>query len=236
MSQSHGHSEKHFLMSQTLRDLVIGLSDGLTVPFALAAGLSGAVGSNSLIIIAGLSEIAAGAVAMGLGGYLSGKSEIDVYANELKREYDEVEKIPEQEKAEVRQVFSEFGMDKTAADAAVHALTKDKDKWVQFMMKFELGLERPDPKQVYWSALRIGGGYTIGGVIPLLPYFWANQPLDGLAGSTVLTALALMIFGYIKSLAVGQPPWRGAVKLTFIGGIAAAAAFAIAHFSGLWLH
>lgn len=227
------HKESHFLMSAALQDLVIGLSDGLTVPFALAAGLSGAVNSNGIIITAGLAEIVAGAIAMGLGGYLSGKSEMEVYANELKREYEEVEQIPEEERREVRALFREFGLDANSTEAAVHALTQNKDNWVKFMMKFELGLEKPRHRDVYLSALRIDGGYIAGGLIPLAPYFLASSPSQGLGISIAITIAALMIFGYFKSVIVGQAPFKGALKVTLIGTVAAACAFWIAHLTAL---
>ena len=229
MSSHHHHNEEHFLQSASLRDFVIGLSDGLTVPFALAAGLSGAVATSGIIITAGVAEIVAGSIAMGLGGYLGGRSEIEHYESELQREYAEVEEVPDEEKTEVRKIFAEYGMDATAQEAAVNSLAKNKHKWVEFMMRFELGLEKPDPSQAYYSAFRIGGGYALGGTIPLIPYLFTQEaPQTGLAYSAIVTIFSLLIFGYFKSHILGQRPIWGAIKIASIGAIAAACAFTIA--------
>ena len=204
------------------------MSDGLTVPFALAAGLSGAVHSNTVIITAGIAEIVAGSIAMGLGGYLAGKTEQEHYQSELKREYEEVEFLPEKEKEEVREVFAEYGLSKSTQDIIAEEISKDKDKWVDFMMKYELGLEKPDVNRARNSAATIGISYIIGGFIPLSAYFITHTPYDGLIGSSVLTVICLFIFGYFKSKVTGQPPVKGAIKVTLIGIAAAAAAFIIA--------
>ena len=225
---SHSHKEEHLSSSEFITDIVIGMSDGLTVPFALAAGLSGAVSSNTVIITAGIAEIVAGSIAMGLGGYLAGKTEQEHYQAELKREYDEVENLPEKEKQEVRDVFAEYGLSKAAQDIIAEEMSKDKDKWVDFMMKYELGLEKPHPNRARKSASTIGISYIVGGFIPLSAYFLTHTPYEGLIGSAILTVICLFIFGYFKSKVTGQPPIKGALKVTLIGIAAAAAAFIIA--------
>ncbi len=223
------HEEKHFEGSATVRDIVIGMSDGLTVPFALAAGLSGAIQNNDIIITAGMAEIVAGSIAMGLGGYLAGKTEIEHYDSELKREYDEVEVFPEREKQEVREVFEEYGLSKQSTELIVEELAKDKDKWVNFMMRFELGLEKPDINRARQSALTIGISYIAGGIVPLASYFFTDTANTGLIYSCVITTLCLFVFGFLKSKVIGQPPFFGALRITFIGAIAAASAFYVAH-------
>ncbi|WP_131539726.1 VIT1/CCC1 transporter family protein [Pedobacter nototheniae] len=222
------HDEKHLKSSAFISDIVIGMSDGLTVPFALAAGLSAAVSSNSIIITAGIAEIIAGCIAMGLGGYLAGKTEQEHYESELKREYLEVENVPEKEKEEVKEIFAEYGLDEKAQDLIVDQLSRNKDHWVDFMMKFELGLERPDINRARNSALTIGFSYCVGGMLPLSAYFFTSMPQDGLILSAILTTICLFVFGYFKSRVTGQPPIKGAFKVTAIGLIAAAAAFLIA--------
>lgn len=222
------HDEKHLKSSAFISDIVIGMSDGLTVPFALAAGLSAAVSSNSIIITAGIAEIIAGCIAMGLGGYLAGKTEQEHYESELKREYLEVENVPEKEKEEVREIFAEYGLDEKAQDLIVDQLSRNKDHWVDFMMKFELGLERPDINRARNSALTIGFSYCVGGMLPLSAYFFTSMPQDGLILSAILTTICLFVFGYFKSRVTGQPPIKGAFKVTAIGLIAAGAAFLIA--------
>jgi VIT1/CCC1 family predicted Fe2+/Mn2+ transporter len=208
--------------------VVIGMSDGLTVPFALAAGLSGAVSSTNLIIIAGLAEIAAGSIAMGLGGYLAGKTETDHYNSELKREYNEVETVPEMEKQELRTFFSSLGLSREVQEQAVEEVSRDKEKWVELMMKYELGLEKPDPQRAKKSAFNIGFSYIVGGLIPLSPYFFTADGIQGLKISTVITLICLFVFGYFKSKLTGVNRWEGAIRVMFIGAIAAGCAFAIA--------
>lgn len=222
------HQEHHNSSSDFIKDVVIGMSDGLTVPFALAAGLSGAVSSTGLIVLAGLAEITAGAIAMGLGGYLAGKTEQDFYQSELKREYEEVEALPEEEKREVRAFFQELGLSPDVQEKAVEEITQDKKKWVDFMMKYELNLDEPDPKRARNSAFNIGGSYIVGGLVPLSPYFFIPQPTEALRWSVVVTLVCLFIFGYIKSRVTGINPWWGAVRVTLIGAAAAAAAFFVA--------
>ncbi|MFM6947930.1 MAG: VIT1/CCC1 transporter family protein [Aquirufa sp.] len=224
----HHLHEKHLKSSDFLTDIVIGMSDGLTVPFALAAGLSGAVSSASIVTTAGVAEIVAGSIAMGLGGYLAGMTEKEHYEAELKREYDEVERVPEREKEEIREVFEDYGLSPEAQEIVVECISKDKDKWVDFMMRFELGLEKPNPNRARNSALTIGISYVIGGLIPLAPYFFVENPVDGLIDSAAITLLALFIFGYFKSKITEQQPFIGALKVTSIGAAAATAAFLVA--------
>jgi vacuolar iron transporter family protein len=225
------HEEEHFSGSEIVRDIVIGMSDGLTVPFALAAGLMGANTGNGIIVTAGLAEIVAGSIAMGLGGYLAGKTEIDHYDSELKREYYEVEVFPEKEKQEVREVFEGYGLSETSQNMIVEELSKDKDKWVNFMMRYELGLEKPDINRARQSALTIGISYIIGGIVPLSTYFpiFTNNAKDGFFYSCIVTAICLFIFGYFKTKIIGQPPLQGAFKILLIGAMAASAAYFIAH-------
>jgi len=222
------HHEHHLKSSDTIRDIVIGMSDGLTVPFALAAGLSGAVNSSTIIITAGIAEIVAGSIAMGLGGFLAGRTEADHYASELIREYDEVKRVPEQEKAEVREVFASFGLSETLQIQVADEMAKDTDKWVDFMMRYELGLEKPEANRATQSAITIGLSYIVGGIIPLSPYFFTVNSIHGLYYSCVITMICLFIFGYFKSRVTGQPAITGAFKVLIIGALAAAAAFGMA--------
>ena len=222
------HEEQHLKSSDALRDIVIGMSDGLTVPFALAAGLSGAVNSTDIIVIAGIAEIAAGSIAMGLGGYLAGKTEQDHYNSELKREYDEVESVPDREKEEVREFFENIGLSSELQSQAVQEISKDKAKWVDFMMKHELGLDKPDPKRATKSALNIGLSYVVGGLVPLSPYFFIDIPIQALKISVGVTLGCLFVFGYFKSRFTGVNPVGGAIRVTLIGAVAAAAAFGVA--------
>lgn len=224
------HKEEHLKSSDFITDVVIGMSDGLTVPFALAAGLSGAVDSNTIIITAGIAEIVAGSIAMGLGGFLAGKTEQEHYQSELEKEYAEIEAIPEKEKQEVKDVFAEYGLNEETQTLIANEMAKDKDKWVDFMMKYELGLEKPHPKRARNSAANIGISYIIGGLIPLSAYFFTSSPTQGLLFSAILTLLSLFVFGYFKSKVTGQAPIKGALKVTFIGFVAAIAAFAVAKF------
>jgi VIT1/CCC1 family predicted Fe2+/Mn2+ transporter len=224
----HIHKEEHVFSAETLRDIVIGMSDGLTVPFALAAGLSGAVSNTNLIIIAGLAEIAAGSIAMGLGGYLAGKTEVDHYNSEMKREFEEVETVPEVEKEELKTFFSSLGLSNEIQNQAVEEVIKDKEKWVELMMKYELGLEKPDPKRATKSAFNIGFSYIVGGLIPLSPYFFVSSGLEGLKISSIITLVCLFVFGYFKSKFTGVNKLSGAFRVMMIGAVAAGCAFAIA--------
>jgi VIT1/CCC1 family predicted Fe2+/Mn2+ transporter len=222
------HQEHHFQQSDFVKDIVIGMADGLTVPFALAAGLSGAVSSNAIILTAGVAEICAGSIAMGLGGYMAGRTEIDHYKSELEREYQEIKTHYELEKEEVRSIFAGYGLSETSQHTIVDELAKDEDKWVEFMMRYELGLEKPDAQRAHKSALNIGIAYIVGGAIPLMGYVFSNKPLHGLYYSAAITAACLLVFGYFKSKLMGQNPVEGALKTTLIGIVAAAAAFFIA--------
>ncbi|MEO8191326.1 MAG: VIT1/CCC1 transporter family protein [Acidobacteriota bacterium] len=222
------HVEKHFTSSATIRDIVIGMSDGLTVPFALAAGLSGAVNSTHVVITAGLAEIAAGSIAMGLGGYLAARTDAEHYSAERAREDRETIEIPEEETREVIELFEDYGVPHGSAVEAAHALRKDRKRWVDFMMKFELGLEKPDPARARTSALTIAGSYVAGGLIPLAPYFFVPENRSALLASVAVTILALFIFGWIKGQFTVKRPLRSAFQTTVVGGLAAGAAFAIA--------
>ena len=222
------HVERHFTASETIRDIVIGMADGLTVPFALAAGLSGAVDSTRLIVTAGLAEIAAGSIAMGLGGYLAARSDAEHYASERIREEREIVEKPAAEAREVAEVFESYGLTLAQSAPIVEALQRNPKAWVDFMMRFELGLEEPDPKRALQSALTIAASYIGGGFIPLAPYLLLSSASRALPISVVLTLLALAIFGYVKGRFTGTVPLKSAIQTAFIGGIAAAAAFGIA--------
>jgi VIT1/CCC1 family predicted Fe2+/Mn2+ transporter len=211
-----------------LQDIVIGLSDGLTVPFALAAGLSGAVSESSLVITAGLAEVVAGSIAMGLGGYLAGKTELEHYNAELAREYWEVKELPDREREEVRELIAEMGISPATQELVVNELIKDEEQWVKFMMKYELGLEKPDPARARNSAATISISYALGGLIPLSAYMFTSTPEQGLVGSAVITILSLLVFGYFKSRMTGQPPIKGAFRMAGIGALAAGAAYFVA--------
>ena len=222
------HVEKHFTAGSTVRDIVIGMSDGLTVPFALAAGLSGAVATTAVIVTAGLAEIAAGSIAMGLGGYLAAKSDAEHYARERTRERAEIREKPLEEEAEIYEVFHKYGLTPEESEPVVTALRNRPEAWIDFMMRFELGLERPDRGRALRSALTIASSYVAGGFIPLAPYFFASASKAGLWMSVMTTLLALLAFGYVKGRFTGTPPARSALQTTLIGGLAAAAAFLIA--------
>jgi vacuolar iron transporter family protein len=222
------HIERHFTGTETVRDIVIGMSDGLTVPFALAAGLSGAVDTTRIIVTAGLAEIAAGSIAMGLGGYLAAKSDAEHYHAERRREETEVTEKPEAEAAEVADVLMAYGMTADESTPVVDAMRKRPAAWVDFMMRFELGLETPDPKRALLSAVTIAGAYIAGGFIPLGPYIFLPKASTALGVSVAITLLALAIFGYVKGRFTGAPPIRSAIQTLLIGGLAAGAAFLIA--------
>ena len=222
------HIERHFAAGALVRDTVIGMSDGLTVPFALAAGLSGAVASTSIIVTAGLAEIAAGSIAMGLGGYLAAKSDAEHYARELAREEQEVREKPAAEAAEVMELLQSYGLTAEESTPLVDAFSRRPKAWVDFMMRFELGLEKPDPRRAIASALTIAGAYVAGGFIPLSPYFFSSTVRTSLVLSVAVTLMALAAFGYVKGHFTGTGPVRGALQTVLIGGLAAAAAFAIA--------
>jgi len=223
------HVEEHLKSSDFITDVVIGMSDGLTVPFALAAGMSSAIADTGIITTAGIAEIIAGSIAMGLGGFLAGKTEQEHYASELKREYREVEEVPETEKEEIKEIFAAYGLSASSQTLIVEELSKDKDKWVEFMMRYELGLEEPHANRATRSALTIGLSYVVGGIIPLLPYFFTHSAANGLKVSASVTILCLFVFGFFKAKVTGQPLLSGALKVTITGALAAAAAYLVAH-------
>lgn len=226
------HVEKHFTASVAVRDVVIGMADGLTVPFALAAGLSGVVDSTTLIVTAGLAEVAAGAIAMGLGGYLAARTDVEHFASEQAREEKETEKMPEVEAAEVADVLRSFGLEDDQVASVVASIRADKKRWVDFMMRYELGLEEPDPKRARNSALTIALSYIAGGLIPLAPYFFIPSVYTALLASAGVTLLALLAFGYVKGRFTTNRPVRSAGQTVLVGGLAAAAAFGIAKLIG----
>ncbi|BAM88588.1 conserved membrane hypothetical protein [Bradyrhizobium oligotrophicum S58] len=226
------HIEKHFTASEVVRDVVIGMADGLTVPFALAAGLSAAVAKTDVIVTAGLAEVVAGAIAMGLGGYLAARSDAEHYAAEEKREHDEIEQLRGREVEEVAAIFRGYGLEGQALTTVVDAIASDRKRWVDFMMRFELGLERPDPKRAPVSAVTIGGSYVIGGLIPLIPYMLAADISSALRISVVATGIALLIFGAIKGHFTGVNKIKSALQTALVGGLAAGAAFWLAHLFG----
>jgi len=222
------HIERHFTSSEVVRDIVIGMSDGLTVPFALAAGLTGAINSTGIIVTAGLAEIAAGSIAMGLGGYLAARSDAEHYAKEREREKKEVAEIPHEEMREVAEVFQAYGLTEDETWPIVQALRRQPSNWIDFMMRFELGLEKPDPKRAVVSAFTIAGAYVAGGFIPLAPYIFSQSASAALLLSVAMTLAALTIFGFVKGRFTGTKPIRSALQTALIGSAAAGAAFAIA--------
>ncbi|OJW26092.1 MAG: iron transporter [Planctomycetales bacterium 71-10] len=224
------HRERHFRAGEAVRDVVIGMADGLTVPFALAAGLTGAATGNGLIVTAGLAEVAAGSIAMGLGGYLAARSDAEYYDRERRREEKEVEVFPELEEAEVVAIFEGYGLDRWQLDPILDAFRANPEAWVDFMMRFELGLERPNPHRAFVSGATIGGSYIVGGLIPLAPYMAMESTERALWTSATVTLLALWIFGYVKGRFTGIRPFRSAAQTALIGGAAASAAFAIARY------
>jgi VIT1/CCC1 family predicted Fe2+/Mn2+ transporter len=226
------HIETHFTATQTVRDIVIGMADGLTVPFALAAGLAGTVDSANVIVVAGLAEIAAGAIAMGLGGYLAARTDSEHYAAEREREYRETDEMPQQERAEVARLFSEYGLSAEQARPVVEAITANRGRWVDFMMRFELDLQRPDTTRAPRSALTIAVSYVVGGFIPLLPYMLLATPAAALEFSVGATLAALFVFGAVKARFTEINPLRGGAQTALIGGVAATAAFTIARLIG----
>src|SRR3954447_16412650 len=222
------HAETHFEASESVRDVVIGMADGLTVPFALAAGLSGTVSNTTIIVVAGIAEIAAGSIAMGLGGYLAARTDRDHYLSEVDRETRETVELPDKEREEVAEVFRGYGMSDQDIAPVVEAIASDQKRWVDFMMRFELGLEEPDPKRARNSALTIAVSYILGGLVPLAPYFVLRSVHSALVGSVVVTLLALLVFGYVKGRFTTAKPLRSAWQTVVVGGLAATAAFVIA--------
>ena len=227
------HIEHHFTAGESVRDIVIGMSDGLTVPFALAAGLTGAVSATRIIVTAGLAEIAAGSIAMGLGGYLAARSDADHYASERRREEREVVELADREREEVADVFRDYGLGDEEIAPVLRAFEARPKAWVDFMMRFELGLEAPEPGRALKSALTIAGAYVAGGFIPLSPYMAvAHDTGRALGISVAVTLVALLIFGYVKGRFTGAVPWKSGLQTLLVGGLAAAAAFALAKLLG----
>ncbi|RVW89287.1 Vacuolar iron transporter 1 [Vitis vinifera] len=223
----HQHEEKHFMSSEVVRDIIIGVSDGLTVPFALAAGLSGASASSSIILTAGIAEVAAGSISMGLGGYLAAKSEADHYMRELKREQEEIITVPDMA-AEIGEILEQYGVEPHEYGPVVDALRRNPQAWLDFMMKFELGLEKPNPRRALQSALTIAVSYIMGGLVPLIPYMFIPIAREAVIASVILTLLALLVFGFAKGYFTGNKPFSSALQTAFIGALASAAAFTFA--------
>jgi len=222
------HAERHHAAPQTVRDVVIGMSDGLTVPFALAAGISGAIAASHFVVTAGIAEIAAGSISMGLGGYLAAQTDAEHYESEIAREEREVDEMPEAETYEVASIFRSYGLAHADAEKVTAELVKDRKRWVDFMMRFELGLEKPVRTRAPISAATIGGSYVVGGLIPLVPYMIVPDSTRGLYMSCIITAIALAVFGAVKGQVTGVSWLRSAIQTIVIGGAAAAVAFAIA--------
>ncbi|MEJ2147851.1 MAG: VIT1/CCC1 transporter family protein [Chloroflexota bacterium] len=226
------HVEQHFTASDTVRDVVIGMADGLTVPFALAAGLSGVAQATTIVVTAGLAEIAAGSIAMGLGGYLAARTDYEHYGAERLREIEETQTMPDAEADEVAVVFRDYGLTEEQVGPVVDAIRADQDRWVDFMMRFELGLEAPDPARARQSALTIALSYISGGMIPLLPYILLKDLTTALYLSVGVTLAALFVFGFVKARFTGVASLRGGLQTVLTGGLAAAAAFTIARLIG----
>jgi VIT1/CCC1 family predicted Fe2+/Mn2+ transporter len=224
--------EKHFTASESVRDVVIGMADGLTVPFALAAGLSAAVTNTDVIVTAGLAEVVAGAIAMGLGGFLAARTDAEHYAAEELREHHEIDHLREREIDEVEQIFREYGLEGDALKSVVGAVAANRQRWVDFMMRFELGLERPDPKRAPISAATIGASYVVGGLIPLVPYMFTQNIGTALQISVAATGVALLCFGAVKGYFTGVNKIRSALQTLLVGGLAAGAAYWLAHLFG----
>jgi VIT1/CCC1 family predicted Fe2+/Mn2+ transporter len=226
------HIERHFTSTEMVRDIVIGMSDGLTVPFALAAGISGAGAATNIVVTAGLAEVAAGSIAMGLGGYLAARTDVEHYETERQREVAETEQMPDKEKDEVSEVFRAYGLSETELKPVVNALSKNRKNWVDFMMRFELGLEEPDPNRAGKSALTIALSYIAGGMIPLSPYMLIPNLNTALWVSVGVTLMALFLFGFFKGQFTGISPLRSGAQTVLVGGLAAAVAFGLARLIG----
>lgn len=222
------HAEQHFNAGDAIRDVVLGMSDGLTVPFALAAGISGAIASSHIVVTAGVAELAAGGISMGLGGYLAARSAVDHYHSEQRREYEETHEVPDEERREIEGIFASYGITGDALTTLTDKITSDRERWVDFMMRFELGLDQPDPRKAPISAVRIGGSYVVGGLVPLLPYMLVPDTHVALMISIVVTLLALLLFGAVKGFFTGVSLVTSAFQTALIGGVAAAAAFGLA--------
>ena len=224
------HVEEHSKLSGFIRDVVFGMVDGLTVPFAVAAGLASIDVSSSVIIIAAvLAEIAAGSVSMGLGGFLAAKTEAEHYFAERAREEWEVEHKPEAEEQEVVDALKNYGLSQKESEAVASSLKMRKRDWVDFMMRFELGLEEPNKNRAVKSASTIAGAYVVGGFLPLAPYLFFRDDVSFAFGlSIAVTTLAFVVFGYLRGYFIGGKPWRSMLQTLAVGAIAAIAAFAIA--------
>jgi len=220
--------EQHKKNTNLVRDIIIGMSDGLTVPFALTAGLSGVLDTNHLIIVSGLAEITAGCISMGLGGFLAGQSEAEHYDAELKTEHEEIEDVPSIELKEVEDIFVKMGVDKKLSKQVALQVSRNKNKWADFMMKLELKMEKPAKNQAAKSATTIALSYLVGGFIPLFPYIVLNSNKSGFFVSCIVTIMALIAFGFFKSKMTGQPLLKGTLKVAITGIIAATAAFLLA--------
>lgn len=227
-SHSHPHTEHHFEASDTVRDIVIGMADGLTVPFALAAGISGVAVGIDIVVTAGVAEIAAGSIAMGLGGYLAGRTQRQHYYAERAREEEEILNVPHRERKEVIDIMAQYGVTKQECEPMLAGLERNPLAWRDFMMRFELGLEEPQPAAARKSATTIAMSYLVGGLIPLAPYMLMTSVQNALAASTVVTLLALFVFGYLKGSVTGTGALKSALQTLMVGGLAAAAAFGIA--------
>jgi len=226
------HIERHFTDNETVRDIVIGMSDGLTVPFALAAGISGTGAATNIVVTAGMAEIVAGSIAMGLGGYLAAKTDFEHFTTEQQRENWEIDHLKEKEKEEVAEIFRNYGMTDAQIAPILVSMTKDRKQWLDFMMRFELGLETPDPKRARVSALTIGISYIVGGLIPLSPYILIHDISIALIVSVIVTLIALFLFGYIKGRFTGTKPLKSGLQTVFVGGVAAGVAFLLARLIG----
>jgi vacuolar iron transporter family protein len=222
------HGEHHSTGTQTIRDLVLGMADGLTVPFALAAGVTGAVASSGIVLTAGIAEIVAGAISMGLGGYLAARSEVEHYAKEYAREERETHEIPSEEKAEVAQILHGYGVREPILSRVVADIASDRGQWVEFMMRNELGLEKPDDRAASRSAVLVGGGYVLGGIFPLAPYAFVPVAHSALYWSIGFTTVALLAFGAVRARVLSTPVVTGAVQTWFIGALAAGVAYGLA--------
>ncbi len=222
------HTESHFTGNASLRDIVIGMSDGLTVPFALAAGISGAIAVSHIVVTAGVAELAAGGISMGLGGFLAAQTDAQHYRSERQREERETQEMPQEEKAEVFNILRKYGLADEEAQKVTTAISADRKRWVDFMMTFELSIDEPDTKRAPISALTIGGSYVIGGIVPLLPYMLIGEATRALSISAIVTAIALFLFGAVKARVMGLPWLRSAFETLLIGGVAATVAFVIA--------
>lgn len=229
-----GHIESHFESGALVRDVVIGMADGLTVPFALAAGLSGAVSSTRLIVLAGIAEIAAGSIAMGLGGFLAARGDAEHYASERHREEREIVERTHDEEEEIYEIFEAYGVKRAESASVLEALKRRPQAWVDFMMRFELGLEKPEGGRARQSALTIALSYVVGGLVPLMPYILMTEASRALMVSVGVTLVALFVFGGVKGRMTGAGTWKSALQTTLIGGLAAAAAFGLAKlFNGM---